>query len=162
MSMPRQKPGKSKQDYGTPKELLDAVRHRLQIDFFNIDLAASPENTVADVYFTEVDNSLVQDWHVHTAGGWGWLNPPFSNIGPWVRKAAEEALRGASVIMLVPSSVGSNWWSEFADGHCYVAHLNGRLTFVGESTPYPKDCSLLLYTPWGFKGQEVWSWRQNN
>jgi phage N-6-adenine-methyltransferase len=158
--MPVQKPGKSKQDYGTPPELLAAVKSRLCIYDFSIDLAAGNDNVVCDRFYTEADDSLREEltWNPHP-GEWAWLNPPYSDIEPWVFKAWYEAKDGAHVVMLVPSSVGSNWWKQYVDPYAYVAHLNGRLTFVGETKPYPKDCSLLFYTPWGFKGTEVWNWR---
>lgn len=155
--VPVQKPGRSKQDYGTPIELLNAVRSRLQIRQFWIDLAASEENSVCEHYYSEADDAFKQSWVF--VGEWGWLNPPFGHIDPWVEKAAHESMNGANIVMLVPSSVGSNWWSKWVIPYAYVTHLNGRITFVGETTYYPKDCSLLLFTPWGFTGTNTWRWR---
>lgn len=155
--MPRQKPGKSRQDYGTPPELLTSVRKRLHVTQFAVDLAASAENTVAPEYFTEAQDSLVQPWHVFS--GWCWLNPPFSDIEPWVAKACNEAEKGANIVMLVPASVGSNWWSAYVEHYSYQIFLNPRLTFVGETTPYPKDCALLIYTPLTLTGNECWRWK---
>lgn len=154
--MPKQKPGRSRQDYGTPPELLYALKKRLHIHEFSIDLAASPENAVASQYYTEADDALVQDW---VFNGWAWLNPPFGDIEPWVAKAANEAEKGANIVMLVPASVGSNWWSAYVEHYSYQLFLNPRLTFVGETTPYPKDCALLLYTPLGLTGNECWRWK---
>jgi phage N-6-adenine-methyltransferase len=155
--MPEQKPYRSKQDYGTPPEFLTAVKNRLCITKFVIDLAASKENAVAEIFYTEEDDSLGPikwDW-----GGWAWLNPPFSRIEPWVAKAAKEASNGAHIAVLVPAAVGSNWWRDWVEAYAYQSFLNGRLTFVGETAPYPKDCALLLYTPWQFMGHEIWNWR---
>ena len=159
--MPRQKPGKSRQDYGTPPELLAAVKKRLHIEHFSIDLAASAENTVADNFYSEEDDSLVQNWNQWRSirGGWAWLNPPFGDIEPWVAKAANEAENGAQIVMLVPASVGSNWWSAYVEHYSYQIFLNPRLTFVGETTPYPKDCALLIYTPLALTGNECWRWK---
>ena len=151
--------GGSRQDYGTPPEFLDAVKKRLDIDHFEWDLAASEENTVGNHFYSEKDNSLVQDWSA--CWGWLWLNPPFSNITSWVKKASEESLKGAAIAMLVPASVGSNWWRDHVHNQAHVLFLNGRLTFVGEKDPYPKDCSLLLYTKYSIGGYEVWDWRNN-
>ncbi len=160
MSMPKQKPGNSKQDYGTPPELLAAVKKRLHISNFSVDLAASAENAVAPAYFDEAFDSLRPEvsWN-HVDGKWAWLNPPYANITPWVEKAAKQSMKGAHIAMLLPASVGANWWSEWVEPFAYQSYLNGRLTFVGETTPYPKDCALLLYTPWGFTGHEIWGWR---
>lgn len=156
--MPRQRPGRSRQDYGTPPELIRTVKDRLKIDDFWVDLAASADNKVCDYYYDEAQDSLAQSWLFE--GSWGWCNPPFGHIEPWVYKAAMESSLGASVVMLVPSSVGSNWWRDWVAPWAYITHLNGRVTFVGETDPYIKDCSLLLYTPWRMVGSETWSWNR--
>lgn len=162
--MPKQKPGKSKQEYGTPDDLLVAVKRRLHIPDFYIDLAASHDNSVAAWCFTEEDDALSLDWPNKSdldeeAQVWNWCNPPYANITSWVKKAKEEASKGAQTVMLVPASVGSNWFASYVEPYAFVSYLNPRLTFKGELTPYPKDCMLLFYTPWGFTGHEVWYWK---
>lgn len=154
-TMPRQKPGRSKQDFRTPPVFLDAVKRRLGIEAFSIDLAATPTNAVASTYYTVADNALVQPW---TSDGVAWLNPEFADIGPWVQRAAEQAALGAKIAMLVPAAVGSNWWRDHVHHKCFVLLLNGRLTFVGHTQPYVKDCCLLLYGPPYGIGYAVWPW----
>lgn len=173
--MPIQKPGKSKQNYRTPKALLDAIKLRLHIKEFAWDLAADKDNRVCEGYYDEAMDSLVQPWNL---GGWNWLNPPYSDIEPWVAKAANESLNGASTVMLVPASVGANWWRTWVEGYAFQSFLNGRLCFIpdwrdytkiddktGLTVPafkspplYPKDCAILLYAPWNFTGHEIWKW----
>jgi phage N-6-adenine-methyltransferase len=163
--MPKQKPGRSKQDYQTPPEFLSAVKNRLCIAEFDIDLAATRANAVCSYYYSleEGRDSLGENsWQVpEPESGWAWLNPPYTNIAPWVEKAAREAQQGAQVAVLVPSSVGANWWRDWVEAYAYQSHLNGRITFVGAEDPYPKDCSLLLYTPWQFMGHEIWHWESS-
>lgn len=164
--MPKQKPGKSKQNYQTPVALLDAVREKLQINSFDWDLAASKDNAVCEEFFTGEDDSLVCDWP-KTYGGWCWLNPPYNDIEPWVAKAKNASHNGTQTAVLVPASVGSNWWRTWVEPWAYQVFLNGRLCFIpdwkeqGFKSPplYPKDCALLLYSNWGFIGHEIWSWK---
>lgn len=156
---PIQKPGRSKQDYCTPPEFLLALKKRLAIEEFSIDLAADCDNRVTHLFYTEQDNALIQPWgHI---GGWAYCNPPFAHLEPWVDKAAVEGIHGASIAMLVPASVGANWWRLCVDGLAHVLFLNGRLAFMPDKPKwlYPKDCALLLYTPYIFGGYEVWDWR---
>jgi hypothetical protein len=86
--MPKQKPGRSKQDYGTPPEFIQAVEDRLKSNFA-IDLAASHENAKAPVYITEEENSLVQDWADRLGLGVGlaqpalWTHRAVVEEGPW-------------------------------------------------------------------------------
>lgn len=169
--MPKQKPGRSKQDYGTPASFLTAVKYLLGIREFDIDLAATHVNRVAPSYFGPEDeefpaftsarkgtNALIQPtWRV--GNGWNWLNPPFSRIEPWVRKAAQQYREhGAHTAVLVPAGVGANWHRDWAHNVAQVLFINGRLTFEGELLPYPKDCMLLLYgRPSGYW---VWDWKR--
>lgn len=159
MSMPLQKPGRSKQDYQTPPELLEAIKDRLRIKDFDIDVAASKENKVCEYHYDEQSNGLEQSWAVpEPESGWAWCNPPYASIGPWVRKAAVEAHNGTNSVLLVPASIGANWWSEWVTKYAYITFLNGRITFVGCDNVYPKDCALLLYTPWRMVGNDYWGW----
>ena len=159
MSQPAQKPGRSKQDYGTPPELLAAVKARLGIEQFDCDLAADDCNAVvSDCYYTAVDSSLeLRSWLMR--GGWNWLNPPFSRIEPWVARAYWEwRIRNVRTAVLIPAAVGANWWRDHVHDKCCVLFLNPRITFVGCKDPYPKDCALLLYGAHP-EGYDVWTWK---
>ena len=155
MTSPLQKPGRSKQDYETPPEFIEAVKARLGIMEFCIDLAADRRNAKSAIYFSERDDSLLQDWEAFSGKGWCFLNPPFANITPWAKKCSES---GIKIAFLVPAAVGSNWFRHYVDGKARVLLLNGRISFDGIG-PYPKDCILCLYgvTP----GYEIWNWRKS-
>lgn len=155
-TMPVQKPGRSEQIVCTPTEFLASLKRKLGIEEFEIDLAASEENAVAGEWYTEEDDALIQGW---ARAGWAYCNPPYSDIEPWVAKAYTERGKGASVAMLLPASVGSNWWKAYVHNKAYVLLINGRLTFVGHTSPYPKDLIVALYTPYGPHGYDVWSWK---
>lgn len=165
MSMPEQKPGLSKQNYQTPFDFIHATKRKLNVLDFAYDLAADSENTQAVRWFDEAHDSLKQDWAAvcykdyAKHDNWLWLNPPYANIREWVVKAHDESLKGAKIAMLIPASVGANWWAEYVEKSCYQLFLNGRITFVGCTTPYPKDTALLLYTPYIRSGNAVWDWR---
>ena len=156
--MPLQKPGHSKQDYQTPPEFLKALKNRLSIEDFSIDLAASEENKVTSRFYDEEADALRQCWDFT---GWGFCNPPYANLADWTYKAAtESSYYGCNIAMLVPASVGSNWWRDYVDGIAHVLFLNGRITFVGAINVYPKDCAVLFYTPIVCGGYEIWAWHQ--
>jgi len=146
----------SHQAYATPFPLIRACERffRTPVVF---DLAANHANKKAEYYFSEEDNSLTKDWHNLTWSGLLWLNPPFANIEPWTRKCAEESKRGARILFLTPASVGANWFAEHVHGNAYVLALNGRITFVGASDPYPKDCIISAFGL-GLTGFTFWKW----
>lgn len=147
MPMPQQKPGRSKQDYRTPPEFIAAVKARFGIVDFDCDLAADDSSALAPVYFTKDDSALAAPtWKL--GDGWNWLNPEFGAIAPFVDRAGGEAIsNGTRTLMLVPASVGANWWREHVHGIACVILLNGRLKFVGCKDYYPKDCALLEFSP---------------
>lgn len=160
MSQPSQKPGKSRQDFGTPDVFIAAVKS--VFGHLDWDLAADETNHKAFEWFDEAMDGLKQPWYKllpRNDGNWLWCNPPFGNIEPWARKCWEESDYGARVLMLVPASVGSNWWFRWVHDKAHVYLLSPRLCFDGKS-PYPKDCVLLAYdksrpTPPGY---ECWRW----
>lgn len=154
--MPPQKPGKSEQSVATPPEFIRAAKRRLGIDEFAIDLAADDNNRITHTYYGEDTDSLKQSW---LWDGWCWLNPPYTDIKPWVEKAWNESRYGAHIAVLVPAAVGSNWWRNHVEGKAYITYLNGRITFVGHTTSYPKDLALLLYAPFLEGGHTTWRWK---
>lgn len=177
--MPKQKPGKSIQTYGTPWEFLFQVWALLGITKFDCDLAAMPSNRKCGVYLAPPEMAGQIGEHISPAGydslnhswsfgrGWNWLNPPFARIGPWAAKACREFTDNrVQTAMLVPAGVGSNWWRDFVHRKAQVLVLNGRLVFegtpinpkTGEPDPYPKDCALLLYGR--APGYWIWNWKQ--
>lgn len=182
MSMPKQKPGRSKQNYRTPKTFLKAVATLLGIGWFSHDFAADRHNTVVGLsYWTEKDNSLtksIDKWAEACDYEWGWLNPPYADIAPWAIKSLLSMRKhGAKIAFLVPASVGSNWYRDYIHGQNGVKtlFLNGRLNFIGEnwrkiinpstgkfytSEPlYPKDCMLVLFGTGEPYSAEPWTWR---
>jgi phage N-6-adenine-methyltransferase len=167
MAMPAQRRGRSKQDYSTPDVFIAAVKRRLGIEAFECDLAADATNTKAPRYFSlaTIDALDPKSHWGHAIGdGWGWLNPPFDRIDPWVERCAATASAGPTKIaLLVPASVGANWFLRHVWRHprAGVLFLNGRLAFI-EGKPeelYPKDCMLVLYGS-SFTGCDVWTWRR--
>lgn len=159
MPQPAQKRGRSKQDYQTPPDFIEAVLRYLRIGDFDIDVAASAENRVTERFYSAADDalSLYNPWRV--GEGWAWCNPPYANIAPWVKRASYEQREcGAKIAMLLPAGVGSNWFKASVHEQCACLFLNGRITFVGTTQPYPKDCLLLLYSPYLKAGYEVWRW----
>lgn len=169
--MPVQKPGRSKQDYGTPMPFLTAVLTLLRIPEFVLDIAAESHNAKARAWITPVQDALrVRDWRAHALTPfkhqlpedqqWFWLNPPYEDLRAWVGAAKDQHYRwGSNIVVLVPASVGSNWWASEVHRHCMVRFVRPRLTFDGCEDPYPKDCALLCYGYGHAIGYQLWNWQ---
>jgi len=143
---------KTEQDVQTDPRLFSALDRHFG---FNYDLACTKENKLCKFGLTPSDNALRMDWH--QLEGYLWLNPPYANIEPWARKCYEESLKGAKIVLLTPASVGSNWFRDFIYLKAWVRFLNGRLTFVGHKTPYPRDCMISIFDTIHFD-MDVWNW----
>jgi phage N-6-adenine-methyltransferase len=166
-TMPLQQPGKSEQIVGTPRDLLDAIEKRFGKMTF--DLAATSKNCVVKggKFHREFfgpgsgmyEDALDERAHWTDLKGNLWLNPPYANIKLWAEKCRHTSLgkpRGR-IFLLIPASVGSNWWTQYVDQRAAVFFLSPRVTFVGHTSAYPKDIALCVYgAPQGY---ECWRWR---
>lgn len=147
--------GKSKQDYGTPWEFISAVERRFEP--LVVDLACTRENSKAPNGLCYPDqDAFAVDWS--ELGGGLWCNPPFADIEPWAEKMANECEhRESFAFLLVPASIGTDWFAKHVAGRAYVLGLSPRLTFEGCEDPYPKDLMLAVYG-FGLHGFDTWRW----
>lgn len=127
--------GEREQDtWETPRWLFEALDKEYD---FTLDAAASAKNHLCDKYFTVEDNALEQDWSRDVV----WLNPPYSKLKVFAKKAYEEALKGSTVVMLVPARTDTVAFHDYlSQGD--VAFLRGRLKFslngvAKDPAPFP-------------------------
>lgn len=126
---------------------------------FTLDVAAAPHNAKCEHYYTEDDNGLELPWT-----GRVWCNPPYSDIGAWVRKAWAEMEKPTPpelIVMLLPANrTEQRWWQEHVEpyrdesrGELRLRFLPGRLRFVkpgadsiGPNERPPFGCCLLIWS----------------
>lgn len=147
----------SKQDYATPLEFIAAVERRFRP--ITLDLAAHADNTKSKRWYGpggEAPDSFEANWQIP---GLLWLNPPFNAIPRWSARCAAESAKGAEILMIVPASVGANWFRDSVAPSADVYLLNGRMSFDGKDQ-FPKDCLLAHY--YGVEGRiRIWDWRKD-
>ena len=164
MTEPRQKPGSSKQDFGTPDDFFQAVCRRFGTPV--IDLAARADNTMCERFIGPEQNTLIYRWPV---GVLRWLNNEFGSTEKYVEKCRRVALddpRGTT-LQLIPASIGTNWFAEHCEGVAEVIAIRPRLVFkgsepnlqTGRPAPYPKGPMSRV---WGFLANpgrlSTWRW----
>lgn len=164
---PSIKRGQSSGDIWTPRVFIDAVEKTFGPLVW--DLAATAENARCENYYTPKENSLSIRWAYYHAGCSPlWLNPPYSNIAPWAEKCAVESGKGACVLLLVPGSIGANWYWDFVEPYSNVYSV-GRMVFDNcfdkdgklVTTVYSKDLILCHYDrSQPRKQMERWKWRR--
>lgn len=94
------------------------------LGLFDLDPCSpkQPPYQIAATRYTIDDDGLSMPWE-----GRVWLNPPYSNIPPWLERAAKHG----NVIALLHNRMDTKWWYQYiwlaADG---VVALTGRIRFL--------------------------------
>lgn len=85
-----------------------------------------------------VVDGLSVDWKDRT-----FVNPPYSNPLPWVRKALEENRKGKRVLLLLKFDCTTTWFKELISGGGRLLLINERLKYrTGKTSPFS---SALVY-----------------
>lgn len=132
-----------KQDWETPQAFFDELDREFH---FVLDVAATPENAKCARYFTEEQDGLAQDWSSYD--GTIWCNPPYSKqIGKWVKKASEEAAKGATIVMLIPSRTETKWFHDYIykKENVEIRFVKGRIYFSGAKVNAPFPSMVVVF-----------------
>jgi phage N-6-adenine-methyltransferase len=123
----------------TPQYLFDWLNARFH---FTVDACATKNNAKCERFFTEKEDGLEQDWR----GERVFMNPPYSQIGPWVKRAYESSLGkgGATVVCLIPARTDTEMWHRFVT-RGVVEFLKGRLNFNGHDNPAPFPSCVVVF-----------------
>lgn len=113
---------------------------------------ATPEDTYQALYkeFGFADdacplggntNGLMREWKSPC-----FVNPPYSDIYPWMEKAVLESRAGKTVVLLVPSRTDTRWWHKhvLAEAH-EIRFIKGRLKFGGAKTGAPFPSCVVVF-----------------
>ena len=114
----------SDDEYGTPQALFD---HYDRIYHFTCDVCSTPQLAKCKKFYTLEQDGLQQEWI-----GVCWMNPPYSALPKWVRKAYEAAKNGAVVVALLPMFTDAAWFHDYAS-HANIEVLKGRLQFANRT-----------------------------
>jgi site-specific DNA-methyltransferase (adenine-specific) len=132
----------------TPPEIFEPLERE-----FSFDLDAA-----ADVITTKVSRFLPdalgpKDW----PGTMIWLNPPYGRkLEPFVRRAADEADLGKTVVALIPFRCRAAWWHESVIGRAEeVRCVRKRIKFIrpdGTRGKFTGSCDSCIVVWRGTRG----------
>lgn len=111
--------GKNKDEAGTPLWLYEGLNFVFK---FKLDVCASKKNHKHWNYFTKKEDSLKQKW---TSSN--FMNPPYSDMSPWIEKASSEEGKTCALLKCDPST--KNFINCYHFGH--VILLNPRIKHEG-------------------------------
>ena len=122
---------------------------------FQLDAAAAPHNALCRKFITAEQNTLETPWADYlNVPGYVWLNPPYSDIMPFVKKAAAESANQIGTVMLVPADTSVGWFKEAIQTASEVRFITaGRLAFINPVTGKPvsgnnKGSMLIIWRPY--------------
>jgi len=130
-----------KMDWETPDSTFAPLNEEFN---FDIDLAASAENTKCKDYFDESANSLTQSWY----GKRGWLNPPYGRdlLPKFIQKAYEETRNEHTlVVMLIPARTDTSYWHDYVMKAEKIGFIRGRIKFVGAKHGAPFPSAIVIF-----------------
>jgi phage N-6-adenine-methyltransferase len=117
---------------------------------FDLDAAASKDNTKCKHFFTIEDNALEKEWYrPHEGISTVWINPPYKRgiTGLFVRKCFEEAQKGATVVALLPARTDTIFFHKWiyapsietmnfeSNVDTEIRFIKGRLVFEIDGKP---------------------------
>ena len=79
---------------------------------------------------------------------WGtrsFVNPPYSKIKDWCKKAYEEWQKGKTVIMLIPSRTDTRYWHDYIMKATEIRFIKGRLKFGGSKNSAPFPSAIVVF-----------------
>lgn len=104
---------KRSDEWETPPKLFAELNDEFR---FNFDPCCTIENKKTRYGWPQPGpDGLLMHWGVGLTTR-AFVNPPYSDIYPWFKKAAEEIGSGRCeiAVFLVPSRTGTKWWHDYA------------------------------------------------
>lgn len=147
-------PAEQRDLWRTPPEIFAALNSEF---IFQLDAAASEHNRLCKLFISEEENALTTSWPeaMGYSDGYAWLNPPYSDIMPFVKKAAHENKYGCTgCVMLLPADTSVGWFKEAIQTASEVRFITaGRLSFINPVTGKPvngnnKGSMLIIWHPY--------------
>ena len=152
----------SHDNWRTPPALFAALSSEFK---FDLDAAATPENTLCERFITADEDALVTPWDAYNDV---FVNPPYTLIGPFVKRAYEQSQeQHNTVVVLIPTYTDPKYWKDYVCKAHEVRNLVGRLQFLDEnglkkqSARFPSSVIVFKWiqgTHYGY-APHIWSWQ---
>lgn len=122
--------------WSTPSELVAWMES--EYGDYDIDAASSKENAVCEKFYSKETNCLKRWWgsnkHI-------WLNPPYSNITPFVKKAIEQMEHNNQIDILLPCDTSTGWFYEAQQRAAEIIWITGEV-YQEDGTEYSRTGRL--------------------
>lgn len=141
-------------EWETPDRVFAPLQAEFQCD---LDVAATNDNYKIKPFLSPEDDALAVDWRGYYDGPAPicWMNPPYSQIAAFMRKAWGESQKGCTVVCLVPSRTDTRWWHEYvwdvarnaARPWAEIRYIKGRVKFGAAPSGAPFPSVVIIFRP---------------
>ena len=151
----------------TPPALVAVLMEEFQ---FDLDAAASADNTICPNFISEEQDALITPW----VGRNVFVNPPYgrgndgsaSLITAFIKRGYEQSLeQHNTVVMLIPTYSDPKYWRDYVCKAHEIRNLAGRLQFLDRgikrmSARFPSSLIIFKWIKGEHfgKGPNVWTW----
>ena len=139
--------------WATPQFVFDYFNDTYE---YNFDGAANHLNNKCENWSSDYFNHKTNKMEFNRV----WINPPYSNIRPWIERAVSDKKRGILTTLLVPATPDASWWPSKASEYNFIVGSvdnngkkhSGRIQFINALTGEaingnPKGSVLLVFNP---------------
>lgn len=132
-----------KDTWETPQDFFDKINEEFN---FELDVCALDSSAKCKEYMTPEHDALSQSWVASNRRNVCWMNPPYGRqIKHWIKKAHEEAQKGATVVALLPARTDTRWFHDYIYNQYEIRFIKGRLKFGGASNSAPFPSMLVIF-----------------
>lgn len=132
----------------TPDEIVEYLAERY--GKYDLDAAATEDNKKCDKFYSKETNCLKRWWgsnkHV-------WLNPPYSNPDPFIKKAIEQMEHGNQIDILLPADNSTAWFSDAQKHAAEIIWITGETWKDEEGREYSRTGRVAFIS--GMTGEPV-------
>ena len=131
---------------------LTGTQGRRMSDFTKSRISKSDNYSTPEWIYKELDDEFQFNDDPCPLGGnggldreWGnsvFLNPPYSNPTPWLKKAHEESIKGKRVVGLLRGDTSTKWFHDWVLPYAELRFVKGRLKFNGKPAPFPSIIAI--------------------
>lgn len=121
-------------EWATPQDVYKSLDKEFHFTFDPCPLRGGCDYYKKQDGFIAIQNGLLIPW-----GKSNFVNPPYSAIKHWCRKAYEEWQLGKTIVMLIPSRTDTRYWHDYIMKSNEIRFIKGRLKFgnAKNSAPFP-------------------------
>lgn len=136
-------------NWSTPRKVYEGLNEEFSFDFDPCPLneAANTDGAqlslIIDSEATDPDKSidgLYCEW-----GKSNFVNPPYSQLGLWLKKAFEEWQKVKTVVLLIPSRTDTIAWHKYAMRATEIRFVKGRLKFGDATNSAPFPSAIIIF-----------------